>query len=116
LLIDDDASVLKMSTLMLERMGYTVSAYDNPLAALDAVRNDPTAFQIVITDYNMPVMPGLEIAAAVRDLCPDLPVVVISGYVDDQLRTGAARTGVAELISKPFTVREFSAKIERVLR
>jgi signal transduction histidine kinase/CheY-like chemotaxis protein len=116
LLIDDDASVLKMSTLMLERLGYTVSAYDNPLAALDAVRNDPTAFQIVITDYNMPVMPGLEIAAAVRDLCPDLPVVVISGYVDDQLRTGAARTGVAELISKPFTVREFSAKIERVLR
>jgi CheY-like chemotaxis protein len=116
LLIDDDASVLKISTLMLKRMGYTVTAYDNPLAALDAVRNDPTAFQIVITDYNMPVMPGLEIAAAVRDLCPDLPVVVISGYVDDQLRTGAARTGVAELISKPFTVREFSAKIERVLR
>ncbi len=115
LLIDDDASVLKMSTLMLERMGYTVSAYDNPLAALDAVRNDPTAFQIVITDYNMPVMPGLEIAAAVRDLCPNLPVVVISGFIDDQLRTGAARAGVAELISKPFTVRDFSAKIERVL-
>ena len=116
MLIDDDASVLKMSTLMLERMGYTVSAYDNPLAALDAVRNDPTAFQIVITDYNMPVMPGLEIAAAVRDLCPNLPVVVISGFIDDQLRTGAARAGVAELISKPFTVRDFSAKIERVLR
>ena len=116
LLIDDDASVLKMSTLMLERMGYTVSAYDNPLAALDAVRNDPTAFQIVITDYNMPVMPGLEIAAAVRDLCPDLPVVVISGYVDDQLRIGAARVGVADLISKPFTASELSAKIERILR
>ena len=116
LLIDDDASVLKISRLMLERMGYTVSAYDNPLAALDAVRNDPTAFQIVITDYNMPVMPGLEIAAAVRDLCPDLPVVVISGYVDDQLRIGAARVGVADLISKPFTASELSAKIERILR
>lgn len=116
LLIDDDASVLKISTLMLKRMGYTVSAYDNPLAALDAVRNDPTAFQIVITDYNMPVMAGLEIAAAVRDLCPDLPVVVTSGNVDDQLRTGAARAGVAELISKPFTASELSAKIERILR
>jgi signal transduction histidine kinase/CheY-like chemotaxis protein len=116
LLIDDDASVLKISRLMLERMGYTVSAYDNPLAALDAVRNDPTAFQIVITDYNMPVMPGLEIAAAVRDLCPDLPVAVTSGFVDDQLRTGAARVGVADLISKPFTARELSAKIEQVLK
>lgn len=116
LLIDDDASVLKISTLMLKRMGYTISAYDNPLAALDAVRNDPTAFQIVITDYNMPVMAGLEIAAAVRDLCPDLPVVVTSGNVDDQLRTGAARAGVAELISKPFTASELSAKIERILR
>ena len=116
LLIDDDASVLKISRLMLERMGYTVSAYDNPLAALDAVRNDPTAFKIVITDYNMPVMPGLEIAAAVRDLCPDLPVAVTSGFVDDQLRTGAARAGVVELISKPFTARELSAKIEQVLK
>ena len=116
LLIDDDASVLKISTLMLKRMGYTVSAYDNPFAALDAVRNNPTAFQIVITDYNMPVMAGLEIAAAVRDLCPDLPVVVTSGNVDDQLRTGAARAGVAELISKPFTASELSAKIERILR
>ena len=116
LLIDDDPSVLRISTLMLKRMGYTVSAYDNPLAALDAVRNDPTAFHIVITDYNMPVMPGLEIAAAVRDLCPDLPVAVTSGYVDDQLRIGAARVGVADLISKPFTVRELSAKIEQVLK
>jgi len=116
LLIDDDASVLKISTLMLERIGYTVSAYDDPLAALDAVRNDPAAFQIVITDYNMPVMPGLEIAAAVRKLVPDLPVAVTSGFVDDQLRSGAAREGVVELISKPFTVKELSAKIERALK
>jgi PAS domain S-box-containing protein len=116
LLIDDDESVLKISTLMLECMGYTVSAYDDPLAALDAVRNDPATFQIVITDYNMPVMPGLEIAAAVRSLYPNLPVAVTSGFVDDELRTGAARAGVAELISKPFTVKELSAKIERALR
>jgi CheY-like chemotaxis protein len=80
------------------------------------VRNDPAAFQIVVTDYNMPVMPGLEIAAAVRKLCPDLPVAVTSGFVDDQLRSGAAREGVAELISKPFTVKELSAKIERALK
>lgn len=116
LLIDDDVSVLKISTFMLERIGYKVSAYDNPLAALDAVRNDPTAFQIVITDYNMPVMPGLEIAAAVRKLAPGLPVAVTSGFVDDQLRIGAAREGVAELISKPFTAKELSAKIERALK
>jgi two-component system cell cycle sensor histidine kinase/response regulator CckA len=116
LLIDDDVSVLKISTFMLERVGYTVSAYDNPLAALDAVRNDPAAFQIVVTDYNMPVMPGLEIAAAVRKLCPNLPVAVTSGFVDDQLRSGAAREGVVELISKPFTVKELSAKIERALK
>jgi CheY-like chemotaxis protein len=64
----------------------------------------------------MPVMAGLEIAAAVRDLRLDLPVVVTSGNVDDQLRTGAARAGVAELISKPFTASELSAKIKRILR
>lgn len=116
LLIDDDASVLKISTLMLERLGYTISAYDNPLAALDALRNDPAAFQMVITDYNMPVMPGLEIAAAVHRLCPDLPVAVTSGFVDDQLRTGAARENVAELISKPFTASELSQKIQRILK
>jgi two-component system cell cycle sensor histidine kinase/response regulator CckA len=116
LLIDDDASVLKIATLMLERMGYKVSPYNDPLAALDAVHSNPAAFHIVITDYNMPVMPGLEFAAAVRALYPNLPVAVTSGYVDDQLRSGAARAGIADLISKPFTAQELTATIERVLR
>jgi CheY-like chemotaxis protein len=63
----------------------------------------------------MPVMPGLEFAAAVRALYPNLPVAMTSGYVDDQLRTGAARAGIADLISKPFTAQELTATIERVL-
>ncbi len=116
LLIDDDDSVLKISKLMLERNGYTVSAFSDPLTAIDVIRKNPEAFHLVITDYNMPVMPGLAVAAVVRDVCPHLPIAMTSGFVDDPLRAGASQAGVTELISKPFNVKELSEKLDRILR
>ena len=52
--------------------------------------------------------------AAVRGICPNLPVAVASGFVDNDLRAGAVRAGVSELILKPFTFAELSEKIERL--
>ncbi|MFN9973432.1 MAG: response regulator, partial [Phycisphaerae bacterium] len=100
----------------LEYSGYTVSAFSDPCFAIEALRMDPAAFHLVITDYNMPVMPGLEVAAVVRQLSPNVPIAVSSGFLDDQLRASATQLGVAELISKPFTATELSAMLDRVFR
>jgi len=63
----------------------------------------------------MPGMSGLEVATAVRSIRPDLPVVIFSGYVTEELRTDALRAGVREVISKANTVDEMCQRIQQLL-
>jgi CheY-like chemotaxis protein len=100
---------------MLERWGYHVSAYHEQREALDAVRAGAVRFDLVVTDFNMPGISGLDVARAVRDAQPDLPVIVVSGYVTDALRAQAAAAGVRELISKPQEVEELRDVVQRLL-
>jgi CheY-like chemotaxis protein len=58
------------------------------------VRQQPDAIDLVVTDFNMSSMSGLELAAALASVRPDLPVVLISGALTDEVRAGAARLGV----------------------
>lgn len=112
LLIDDDKPVLRIAKFLLEHHGFSVSDFSDPHAGLDAVRREPFAFQMVLTDHSMPSVSGFAVVAAVHDLNPNLPVAMMSGFVDDELQQKAAKAGVAALISKPFTSAELVAKVQ----
>ena len=115
LYIDDDEAQVFMIKRMFERWGYRVSTYLEQREALDALLAGEPRFDLVVTDFNMPGISGLEVARAVRDARPDLPVVVVSGYVTDALRAQAAAAGVRELISKPQEVEELRDVVQRLL-
>jgi PAS domain S-box-containing protein len=100
LYIDDDEALVFLVRRLLERRGYRLSGHVNQREALDALRADPAGFDLVVTDYNMPGMSGLDVARAIRAIRPDLPVVVASGFIDEALRANAPAAGVRELISK----------------
>jgi len=114
LYIDDDETQLFMFQRTLERWGYRVSAYLAQRDALVAVRGGEH-FDLVVTDFNMPGVSGLEVAQAVRDAQPDLPVIMVSGYITDTLRAQAAAAGVCELISKSHEVEDLRDAISRQL-
>ena len=116
LCLDDDASVMRMVKQLLEVRGYRVSGYVNQHAALDAIRAAPGAFDVVVTDYNMPGMQGLDVAREVRTIRADLPVVVTSGFIDEELRIGAEAAGVRALIPKPFILKDLYAVVERLAK
>jgi CheY-like chemotaxis protein len=78
------------------------------------LRAAPGDFNLVVTDYNMSGMSGLEVARAVRALRADLPVAVASGFVDEELRAKADGAGVCELIFKASEVNEFCSAIIRL--
>ncbi len=100
LYLDDDESLVFLITRQIERRGFRISGFINQRAALDALRANPDAFDLVVTDYNMPGMSGLDVARAVRAIRADLPVAITSGFIDDVLRTQAASAGVQQLIFK----------------
>ena len=116
LYVDDDESQVFLIKRMLERWGYRVSAYLEQREALDALLADAPSFDLVVTDFNMPGLSGLEVARAIRDARPDLPVILVSGYITDELRAQAEAVGVRELIAKPHEVEELRDTVHRLLK
>ena len=112
--IDDDESLLFLVRRLLERRGYRLNTFTNQREALDALRAAPSAFDLVVTDYNMPGMSGLDVAREVREIRADLPVVIASGFIDEALRAQATDAGVRELISKSNAVEELCEAFVRL--
>ncbi len=98
--IDDDESMVYLVGRMLARRGCRVSSFVDQSAALAALRADPAGFDVLVTDYNMPGMSGIDVAREVRLIRIDLPVAIASGFIDDALREAAEKVGVQELIFK----------------
>jgi CheY-like chemotaxis protein len=115
LYLDDEDSLVLLVKRLLQRRGYRVSGYECQQEALDALRADPAAFDLVVTDFNMPGMSGLDVAREVQSIRADLPVVIASGYIDDALRVKAEGAGVRDLIFKANVVEEFCDAVERAL-
>ena len=113
LYLDDEEAIIFLMKRLLERKGYRVSGYTEPRQALAAVRADPGQFDLAVTDYHMPGMSGLEVAQALKEIRPDLPVVMASGYISEELRAKAPAAGVRELIYKPNTVEDLCEAIAR---
>ena len=113
--VDDDEPMLLMLERWLQRRGYRVSAFADPLAALAAFRAAPKGVDIVVTDFNMPGLSGLALAEALTALRPDLPIVLSSGYVSDELLRDARRCGVSDVICKENTIDQLDALLQRLL-
>lgn len=115
LYLDDDKALVSLMKRLLERRGYRVSSFDRQEEALAALRAAPDAFDVVVTDYNMPGMSGLDVARAVRTIRADLPVAVASGFVDVALRENADQAGVLEVIFKADDLETFCAAVQRLI-
>ncbi len=116
LYLDDDEAIVFLVTRLLQRRGFQVSAFTNQQLALEALRAAPRSFALLVTDYNMPGMSGLDVAREARAIRNDLPIAVASGFVDEKLQTMAAEAGVREVIFKANVTEEFCDIVERLVR
>ncbi|MBL0125433.1 MAG: PAS domain S-box protein [Betaproteobacteria bacterium] len=114
LYLDDDESLVFLVQRLLERRGFRVSGYTDQREALDAIRAKPALFDLVVTDYNMPGMSGLDVARTAREIRADLPIAIASGFIDEALRTQAEGAGVRELIFKANAVEDLCDAFARL--
>jgi CheY-like chemotaxis protein len=115
LYLDDDDTLVFLVRRLLERRGYRVTAFTDQAQAIDAVRENPEGFDLLMTDYNMPGMSGLDVAKAVLVLSPALPVAVASGYITDELQSQALAAGVREVVFKTDAVEAFCEVVARLV-
>ena len=115
LLVDDDEVVRLVCTELLRRDGQTVTAVAQAADALTAVREDPARFDLVVTDYNMPLVSGVQLAEALHAMAPTLPVVLVSGYLDETGRARALRAGVFAFVDKQHLADLLLPSVQRAL-
>ena len=115
LYIDDDEVMPLMVERLLQRAGYVVECYTDPTFGVEAVRARPDGFDLVVTDFNMPVMSGLDVIRALAMIRPTLPTVLISGLVSDELRAQASNLGVSEVLDKQNALEELAVAVHRTL-
>lgn len=114
--VDDDQSLVFLVQRLLRRRGYQVTSFDDPRAAVEALRQTPLAFDLVVTDYNMPGYCGLELVKEAQQIRPDLPVALASGYVTSDISEQALAAGARALIHKPNDVSELCAIVDQLLQ
>ncbi len=107
--IDDDEVMMLMVQGLLQRLGYRTSCFLAAREAIEAVTRDATDVDLVVTDFNMPHVSGLDVVRSLARIRPDLPVVISSGYVSDELRTSAAALGVRTVMNKEHTIEDLGA-------
>jgi PAS domain S-box-containing protein len=117
MLVEDDELVRAVTQMLAESLGHEVIAFPNGIdACRHAEEHGLEDVDVLITDIVMPGMNGRELAARLLALKPALPVLYMSGYVDDPTTQEAmAQPGVI-FLSKPFSSDDFAAKLEGVLR
>lgn len=115
LYLDDDETLIFLVRRLLERSGHTVSSYTDQREAIEAVRQTPDAFDLLITDFNMPGMSGLDVAKAVRVINPHLSVAVISGFITEDLQVQAQDAGVRAVLFKTDAVEDLCQMVERLM-
>jgi CheY-like chemotaxis protein len=113
LVVDDHEDVRDVIVAYLETLGYDVVQAASGPAALEILRVDRGAIHLMIVDYAMPEMSGVELMRAVRSRRPHLPVVIVTGYAEttefDDRRVDAV------LLKKPFRMNDLAATVERAL-
>ncbi len=117
LLADDAEDVLAVWTTILEKAGAEVAPSSNPADILDVLAEDPAAFDVLVTDFDMPGMTGADLARAVHGLRPDLAVVLVTALPDwrGRDRVGVADPGFAAVLAKPVTAQALVAGIAAAL-
>ena len=115
LYVDDDDVVRITVESLLQRLGYRVTTCADAHSALGLLGRDPAAFALVITDFNMPDISGLELTVQMLRMRPDLPIVVSSGYVSEDLKQRAAELGVRRVMMKEYTLEHLGGIVEEIL-
>jgi PAS domain S-box-containing protein len=114
LFLDDEQTLAEMGTAILERLGYKVTAETDSLRALEVFSTKSDEFDLIITDYTMPNLSGLDFAGEVLRIRPNMPIMLCTGFSEKITPDSVKELGV-ELLMKPYSLRQISEAVRKIL-
>lgn len=116
LIVDDDIGVARMMERTFKQRGLEVEVVTEPMRAITLFELKADAFDLVITDYQMPGMTGVELASQLLKMQPSLPVVLYTAYSELIIEDRARDAGVAKVLHKPVDIHELLRTLDALLR
>lgn len=114
IIIDDDDLILNSIKKQLKNENYFVEYINNPIEGIKKINEED--YNLVICDVKMKPIQGIEVLKLVKELFPDLPVIIITGYVDDKIIEEAKKIGCSDFLIKPLKRTQLINSINNVLR
>lgn len=108
LLVDDEPSLLEVGKRRLERLGYRVRTSASPEHALALFEDVAFSPALLVTDYSMPGMSGVELATRVTSARRGIPVILLTGFIDTIADGVLASAGIQQVVRKPITITELA--------
>jgi PAS domain S-box-containing protein len=115
MIVDDEKPLVALGEEILAELGYEPIGFSSSTAALEAFREAPQRFDVVLTDETMPELIGTALAREMRLLRPDIPIVLMSGYSGAQLHERAGAIGIREVLHKPLQRKDIAECLGRIL-
>ncbi|OGR08249.1 MAG: hypothetical protein A2511_14725 [Deltaproteobacteria bacterium RIFOXYD12_FULL_50_9] len=112
LVVDDDKNILELLKGLLGLSGYCCTTAPDAETALNLLKI--TRFSVMLTDVAMPGMNGIELTRKASLAHPEMPIIVMTGFVDKYTSDESIKAGAADFIAKPFSITEIKARIERL--
>jgi CheY-like chemotaxis protein len=111
LIVDDEQVLVMVGMRHLTALGHQPVGETDPFAALERFRQSPDAFDLIVTDYSMPLLNGLRLARAIHEIRPAVPIVMVTGYTEVARAESREMEHIARLIPKPVTRQQLDDAI-----
>lgn len=115
LIVDDEKAVAGFLSELLEKRGYKVQVETDSNQALSTYLRNPSSYRLIITDQTMPGMTGMELAQAVLNQDPNVPIILCTGYSDTLNQQQALNLGIKKFMTKPMQLGEIMSSVENLL-
>lgn len=115
LIVDDEELIVEMNIQRLQRFGYRATGVTGSVRALEIFRNDPDAYDLIVTDHLMPDMTGLELARELLRIRPGIRIIMCSGLHEPVPLDRIKQVGIREFFAKPVDRNEFVRIVRNVL-
>jgi len=115
MVVDDEDIIVRTEKVILEMVGYRVTGFTDPFKALQAFKESPDSFDLVITDMTMPDMVGEQLAAELLTIRPALPIILCTGFSEIINAKQAKEAGIREYVMKPLSGAGLARIVRKVL-
>ena len=112
LLVDDEEIILRGMTRLLDILQHTCVCVSNGQEALQVIEGQPV--DLVISDIQMPRMDGFQLVRAIRDIRPELPIILLTGAIVDGMEEEGARQGIYAIYRKPVKFVDLEQAVKKI--